>query len=60
MSELLPCPFCGYQPKVYARGGYHIDGLNNVIRCNRCRVEIEGKKYSSIMKTWNTRREPKK
>lgn len=39
--ELLPCPFCGGEPKVQHYGNDRTKRRSIVVKCSKCRVQRE-------------------
>jgi len=56
MSELKPCPFCGYEPEtrkviVYPNGEKSLA----FIKCRRCNYWLFGYNYEALVVHWNCR-----
>jgi hypothetical protein len=50
--KLLPCPFCGANATIIARG---IDMIHYGVVCTKCPAELLGYIKNKLVKTWNTR-----
>ena len=63
LGALLPCPFCGGEPKILHKGNDHTKSRSVTIKCGCCRVERTDSALRNSMdwlenmaiKQWNTR-----
>jgi len=55
MANLLPCPFCGLEPRKY--GCVEADGFvaATCIRCDTCGIEMANEYEEDVVADWNRR-----
>jgi len=49
MSELKPCPFCGFEVEIVPEGDYH------EITCDDCHISMWHEKEEELANMWNKR-----
>ena len=60
-SSLKNCPFCGHMVSlvhIYESNtliGFGTNVIGYKIRCNMCRAEMQARRRSDLMKSWNRR-----